>query len=270
MKTWLITGTSKGFGRIWAEAALERGDKVAATARDKNTLQPLKEKYGDNVLTLALDVNDRQADFEVVKKVRETFGRIDVVVNNAGYGLFGFVEEVSEQEARAQIETNVFGALWMTQAVLPIMRQQKSGHIIQVSSVGGVTAFPGLGLYHASKWALEGFSQSLRQEVSDLGIHVTLVEPGGYATDWAADSSVKSTPIEAYQPIRDARTKARAQSTPGNPMATADGMLDLVDMQDPPLRLMFGKGINELMHAEYQKRLDEWDRYKDMSEKAQG
>ncbi len=154
-KVWFITGTSKGFGRIWAEAALERGDKVAATARNADAVADLAEKYGeDNALAIALDVTDKPAVAAAVKQAHEHFGSLDVVVNNAGYGLFGSIEEVSEEQARAQIETNLFGALWVTQAVLPILREQGSGHVIQVSSIGGVYAFPGIGLYHASKWAL--------------------------------------------------------------------------------------------------------------------
>src|SRR6202012_1249497 len=191
-KVWFITGCSKGFGRVWAEAALERGDKVAATARDASTLAPLAEKYGDSVLTMALDVQDTDADFAAVKAAQEKFGRLDVVVNNAGYGLFGAVEELSEAQARDQIETNLFGALWVTQAALPIMREQGSGHIIQVSSIGGVTAFPEVSLYHASKWGLEAFSQSLSLEVADFGIDVTLVEPAGYDTDWSGPSGVRA------------------------------------------------------------------------------
>ena len=185
MKVWFITGASKGFGRIWAEAALRRGDHVAASARRKETLESLHTQFGNRVLPLELDVQNREAVFAAVKQAKEHFGRLDVVVNNAGYGQFGAIEELSEAEARAQFETNVFGALWVTQAALPYLREQKSGHILQVSSIGGVHAFPNIGIYHASKWALEGFSQSLAQEVKPLGIHVTLIEPVGYATDWA-------------------------------------------------------------------------------------
>lgn len=185
-KVWFITGSSKGFGRVWAEAALARGDSVAATARDAGTLADLVEKYGDRIAAIKLDVTDKKAVDAAVAEAHKRFGRLDVVVNNAGYGHFGAIEEVSEQEARDQIETNVFGALWVTQAALPIMRAQRSGHIIQISSIGGVNAFASLGLYHASKWALEAFSQSLSIEVAEFGIHVTLVEPGGFSTDWAA------------------------------------------------------------------------------------
>src|SRR5579862_5694686 len=197
-KVWFITGTSKGFGRIWAEAALARGDRVAATARNLKTLQPLVEQYGDKVLALSLDVTDKAAVAASVAATIERFGRIDVAINNAGYGLFGTVEEVSEADARAQIETNLFGSLWVTQAVLPQMRAQGSGHILQVSSIGGVNAFPTVGLYHASKWGLEGFSQSLAAEVAQFGIKVTLIEPGGYATDWGGASAIHSAEMAVY------------------------------------------------------------------------
>jgi NAD(P)-dependent dehydrogenase (short-subunit alcohol dehydrogenase family) len=193
-KVWFITGTSRGFGREWAIAALERGDRVAATARDTAALADLTAKFGDALLPIALEVTDRDADFAAVKQAHDHFGRLDIVVNNAGYGQFGFVEELSEQEARDQIETNVFGALWITQAALPYLRAQRSGHIIQVSSIGGISAFPNVGIYHASKWALEGFSQALAQEVASFGVHVTLVEPGGFSTDWAGSSAKHATP----------------------------------------------------------------------------
>ena len=174
-KVWFITGTSKGFGRVWAEAALKRGDQVAATARDVKSLQPLVERFGDKVAALALDVTDKAAVDAAIRAAHAKFGPLDVVINNAGYGLFGTIEEVSEAEASAQLETNLFGALWVTQAALPIMRAQRSGHIIQVSSIGGVNAFPTVGLYHASKWGLEGFSQSLAAEGSPFNINVTMV-----------------------------------------------------------------------------------------------
>ena len=167
-KTWFLTGTSRGFGREWAVAALERGDRVAATARDVSSLDDLVATYGDAILPLALDVTDRAADFAAVARAHEHFGRLDVVVNNAGYGQFGFTEELTEAELRDQMETNLFGAFWVTQAALPFLRAQGSGHIIQVSSIGGISAFPNIGAYHASKWALEGFSQALAQEVAGL------------------------------------------------------------------------------------------------------
>ena len=198
-KTWFITGASRGFGREWTIAALERGDRVAATARDTSTLDDLAQKYGDALLVLHLDVTDREADVAAVQQAHEHFGRLDVVVNNAGYGQFGLIEEISEEEARAQFETNVFGALWVTQAALPILREQGSGHLLQVSSIGGISAFPNIGIYNASKWALEGFSQALAAEVADFGIKVTLIEPGGFDTDWGGASAKHATPLPAYQ-----------------------------------------------------------------------
>src|ERR1700748_2825675 len=188
-KTIFITGASRGFGKLWAEAFLERGDKVVATARDISTLDGLVKKYGHSILPLQLDVKDRAADFAAIKKAKEHFGTIDVLINNAGYGLFGAIEETSEQEARDQIETNVFGLLWITQAVLPVMREQGHGHIIQLSSVLCVVTLPVLGLYNASKFAVEGLSETLATEVKDFGIHVTLIEPNGFSTDWAGASA---------------------------------------------------------------------------------
>ncbi len=270
MKTWFITGTSKGFGRIWAEAALERGDQVVATARNIDTLSELNEKYGDRVLSLELDVNDKVKVDEAVKKAHDKFGRLDIVINNAGYGQFGAIEELSEQEARDQMETNLFGALWVTQAVLPILREQKSGHIIQVSSIGGVHAFAGIGMYHASKWALEGFSQALNQEVKDLGIKVTLIEPGGFSTDWGGPSAKHAKKISAYDKIREARESMRSTNKPGVPEATGPVVLKLVDMENPPLRIFFGSAPNKMIHPEYEKRLNEWDKYNELSIEAQG
>jgi NAD(P)-dependent dehydrogenase (short-subunit alcohol dehydrogenase family) len=203
-KTWYITGTSRGFGRTWAISALERGDRVAATARDVSTLGELVTRYGDAVLPLELEVTSRAASFDAIGKAHQHFGRLDVVINNAGYGQFGFVEELSEAEARAQIETNLFGALWTTQAAIPLLRAQGGGHIVQVSSIGGVAAFPSLGIYHASKWALEGLTEALAAGVGMFGIRTTLIEPGGYATDWGGASAHRSTALPQYQPIRDA------------------------------------------------------------------
>src|SRR3954454_7139532 len=205
MKTWFITGASRGFGRIWAEAALSRGDRVAATARRPESLHPLADTYGDSFLPLRLDVTDRAAVTAAVRQAADAFGSLDVVVNNAGYGLFGMVEEITEEQARAQLDTNLLGPLWVTQAALPILRAQGSGHLVQVSSLGGVAAFPTLGLYNASKWALEGMSEALAQKVGQLGIHVTILEPGPYGTDWSGASAVHADPIAAYEPVREAR-----------------------------------------------------------------
>jgi NAD(P)-dependent dehydrogenase (short-subunit alcohol dehydrogenase family) len=269
-KVWFITGTSKGFGRVWAEAALARGDRVVATARDVKTLAPLVERFGDKVWAATLDVTDKRAVDASIAQAHEHFGRLDVVINNAGYGQFGAIEEVSEAEARAQMETNLFGALWVTQAALPLMRAQKSGHIIQVSSIGGVNAFPTVGLYHASKWALEGFSQSLAAEVAPFGIHVTLVEPAGYATDWGGPSAKRAKEMPAYQGARDTIAAFRGKNTPGDPAATGPVILKLVDAPQPPLRVFFGTGGLPMTRAEYGKRLDNWEKWNHLAVEAQG
>ncbi|WP_291057312.1 SDR family oxidoreductase [Herbiconiux sp.] len=271
-KVWFITGTSRGFGREWAIAALERGDSVAATARDTASLDDLVEKYGDRILPLKLDVTDRAADFAAVAEAHERFGRLDIVVNNAGYGHFGFVEEITEDEARAQLETNVFGALWVTQAALPYLRAQGSGHIIQVSSIGGISAFPLVGIYHASKWALEGFSQSLAQEVEGFGIHVTLIEPGGFSTDWSGSSSKTSEPLEAYAELHEKVAEGRKQrnATPGDPEASAAAILRIVDAEEPPLRVFFGTAPLGIAKADYESRIATWEKWNEVSVIAQG
>jgi NAD(P)-dependent dehydrogenase (short-subunit alcohol dehydrogenase family) len=271
-KVWFITGTSRGFGREWAIAALERGDKVAATARDLASLDDLVARFGEALLPLQLDVTDRAADFAAVERAHDHFGRLDIVVNNAGYGHFGFIEEVTEEEARAQIETNVFGALWVTQAALPYLRAQRSGHIIQVSSIGGITAFPNVGIYHASKWALEGFSQALAQEVESFGVHVTLIEPGGFATDWAGSSSRRSEPLPDYAQIHEAADRARSQraSKPGDPKASARAILKVVDAEKPPLRVFFGELPLTLAKADYENRLRTWEEWQPVAIEAQG
>jgi NAD(P)-dependent dehydrogenase (short-subunit alcohol dehydrogenase family) len=269
-KVWFITGTSRGFGRVWAQAALARGDRVAATARDVKTLGPLVKRYGDLIAPLALDVTDKAAASAAIAFAQERFGRLDVVVNNAGYGLFGAIEEVSESEARAQLETNLFGALWVTQAALPFMRAQGSGHIIQVSSIGGVNAFPNVGLYHASKWGLEGFSQSLAAEVAGFGIKVTIVEPGGFATDWGGASAKRAAQMKIYDGAREKIAAFRSNSIPGDPNATGPAILKLVDATDPPLRIFLGTSGLPMTRAEYARRIETWEKWNDVSIAAQG
>jgi len=270
MKVWFITGTSKGFGHVWARAALARGDKVAATARNTDSLADLVDGYGENVLPLALDVTDKAAVDAAVKQAQEHFGRLDVVVNNAGYGLFGTVEEVSEEQARAQIETNLFGALWVTKAVLPILREQGSGHIIQVSSIGGVNAFPILGMYHASKWGLEGFTQSLATEMKPFGVNVTLVEPTGYGTDWRGASSVRADELPVYDAVREERARLLGNvSTERDPEATGPAILEVVDAEEPPLRVFFGDGPLDMIRDEYARRIATWEQWNELSVSAE-
>jgi NAD(P)-dependent dehydrogenase (short-subunit alcohol dehydrogenase family) len=265
-KTWFITGTSKGFGSEWAHAALDRGDHVAATARNVDTLQPLVDQYGDLVLPLQLDVTDRAAAFDRVQRAAAHFGELDVVVNSAGYGHFGMVEEVSEDEIRAELETNLLGALWVTQAALPVLRAQGSGHIIQVTSEGGIRAFPEFGAYHASKWALEGLSESLAQEVASFGIHITCVEPGPYATDFGAGGLQRSSENPAYDQVRDS---IRVSWQPGDPTATRAAILQVVDAERPPLRILFGRSLDAVT-AEYHQRLATWTEWQPVSLAAYG
>ncbi|MFJ5224070.1 SDR family NAD(P)-dependent oxidoreductase [Streptomyces sp. NPDC088400] len=270
-KVWFITGTSRGIGRAFAESALERGDKVAATARNAATLEDLVTKYGDDaVLPLALDVTDKAAVATTVAAAHEKFGRLDVVVNNAGYGLFGMVEEVTEQQVRDQMETNFFGAFWVTQAVLPILRAQGSGHIVQISSVGGVAAFPSLGAYQASKWALEGFSDSLSQEVAGAGIKVTIVEPGGFSTDWAGPSAARAESNPAYDAVREAMAARMGEARHSEAGNAGAALLEIVDAENPPLRVLFGTEPIEIIEPLYTERLKTWADWQHVSRIAQG
>jgi NAD(P)-dependent dehydrogenase (short-subunit alcohol dehydrogenase family) len=270
-KTILITGASRGFGKIWAEAFLQRGDQVAATARNTNDLQDLVQKYGKAILPLQLDVNNRAACFEAVNKTQQHFGAIDVLINNAGYGLFGAIEETSEQEARDQIETNVFGLLWVTQAVLPIMRAQGKGHIIQVTSVLGVATAPVLGIYNASKFAVEGLGETLATEVKGFGIAVTLLEPNGFSTDWGTASAIHSKQqIPAYDAVKAALQAGITDDFYGVPEATTGAVLKLVDAANPPLRLFLGKVALPWVKQVYSDRLATWEAWNEVASAAHG
>lgn len=269
-KTWFVTGSSRGLGRSFVEAALSRGDTVAATARNPASLDQLVATYGEVVLPLELDVTDKAAVFASVERAHDHFGRLDVIVNNAGYGLFGAVEELPERQLRDQLETNLFGALWVTQAALPHLREQGSGHVVQISSTGGVAAWPLLGGYHASKWALEGLTESLAQEVSGLGIKVTLVEPGAYATDWGGPSAVHVSAHPAYDGVRE-QLDAFVQSLDfGDPTAASEALLEIVDSDNPPLRVFFGTQGNQMLPQVYADRLKTWADWGDLSIRAQG
>jgi NAD(P)-dependent dehydrogenase (short-subunit alcohol dehydrogenase family) len=269
-KVWFITGAGRGFGREFTENALERGDRVAATVRDTSAISDLVEKYEANLLPLTLDVTDEEAVRDAVERTVAQFGRLDVVVNNAGYGLFGAVEEISTQQLRDQIEVNLFGVLHVTQAVLPVLREQGSGHIIQISTIGGIGAFPSLGGYHASKWALEGLSESLAQEVASFGIKVTLIEPGGYSTDWAGSSAVHATPQPQYDGLRQAMAAGREGAVMGDPVAAGRAILKIVDADEPPLRVLFGTQPTQIAPYLYQQRLDTWKQWEWLSIEANG
>lgn len=256
-KVWFLTGASRGFGRLWTEAILRRGDRIAATARSANTLDDLVEKHGDAVLPLTLDVTDRDAVFDAMGRTTDYFGNVDVVVNNAGYGHFGVVEELTESEIRDQMEANFFGALWVLQAALPVMRAQRHGHLINVTSEGGVRAYPGIAAYHASKWALEGLAQSLTQEIREFGIHVTNIEPGPYDTGWL-ESGRTSAQMSAYDHLRQDSVGFDV----GDPTATAEALFRVVDAEEPPLRVFFGRSYRPV-REQYLAQLAEWERWQD-------
>lgn len=270
-KVWFITGASRGFGRIWAEEALKRGDKVVATARVLSDVASLAEQFGDSVLPLALDVTKRDQVTDVIAKAHEHFGRLDILVNNAGYALFGAVEETSEAEVRAEFETNVFGPLAVIQAALPFLRAQGSGHIIGVSSVAGIESYPMLAFYNASKWAFEALHDSLSKEVAQFGIKVTLLEPNAYATDFASQSSMRiAAGLEPYAEMRAQMFAGGANTEFGDPAATSATVLKAVDSAEPPLRLFLGSQGLPTARRVYAERLAIWEAWEAESNAAQG
>jgi NAD(P)-dependent dehydrogenase (short-subunit alcohol dehydrogenase family) len=270
-KVWFITGASRGFGRIWAEGALARGDKVVATARSVDSLSHLAEKYGDAVLPLALDVTKREQVEAVIPKAHAHFGRLDVVINNAGYALLGAVEEAAEAEVRAEFDTNFFGALAVIQTVLPLLRQQGGGHILGVSSVAGVSAGPVMSFYNASKWAFEALHEGLSKEVAGFGIKVTLIEPGAYATDFGSQSSLKlAAGLDAYAGIREQLFAYGAQIEFGDPQATLPAVLKVIDAEHPPLRIFLGTEGMPVVRAAFAERLALWEAWEATSNAAQG
>jgi NAD(P)-dependent dehydrogenase (short-subunit alcohol dehydrogenase family) len=258
----MITGAGRGLGQVFTEAAVGAGDSVIATARTHEALEGLVSAHGGAVFPLVLDVTDRSAVIAAVAAGVEHFGRIDVLVNNAGYGLAGAVEELDEARVRAQFEVNFFGLLWCTQAVLPYMRAQGSGHIFQLSSLGGVIALSNLGGYNASKWAVEAMSDSLSQEVGGFGVKVTIVEPGPFRSDWNGTSMDRAEPMPAYDDVlaerRDTLSGEHAFTQPGDPDRAAQALLAVLNSEHPPLRLLLGRRAAELAPEVYRQRLAEW------------
>jgi NAD(P)-dependent dehydrogenase (short-subunit alcohol dehydrogenase family) len=270
-KVWFITGASRGFGRVWTEGALKRGDKVVATARSTTAFAELSKRYGDAVLPLALDVTRRDQVEAVVAQAHAHFGRLDVVINNAGYALLAAVEEASEADVRAEFETNFFGALAVIQTVLPLLRRQGGGHILGVSSVAGVSANAVMGFYNASKWAFEALHESLSKEVAGFGIKVTLLEPGAYATEFASQSSLKiAAGLEAYADIRAQLFSYGATIEFGDPRATMEALFRIVDAERPPLRFFIGTEGLPVARAAYAERLALWEGWEKESNSAQG
>ncbi|MET8263689.1 SDR family oxidoreductase [Micromonospora arida] len=268
MRTWFITGASRGLGRAFADAALDRGDRVAAAARTIAQAD-FDEKYADRLLALTLDVTDRTAVIAAVDTAVEHFGRLDIVVNNAGTLSMGMIEEFTEAEARAQFEVNLFGALWVSQAVLPHLRAQRSGHIVQVSSIAALGGFPSTGLYSASKFALEGMSEALAMEAAAFDIKLSIVQPGGYWTDLY--TSVRATtPMDAYAPLRAELERQWAEgSIDSEPRLAAEALLHLVDSDEPPLRLLLGSMVYDLAFDISRRRMDTWAGWEQVSRAAE-
>ncbi|OAS15417.1 oxidoreductase [Paenibacillus oryzisoli] len=267
-KVWFITGSSRGFGRSLAEAVLAKGDKLVATARKPEQLADLAYRYGSQIHIVQLDVNRFEQAQAAIKAAFETFGRLDVLVNNAGYGNVSSIEETSMEDFRAQVETNLWGVINVTKAALPLLREQGNGHIIQFSSIGGRIGAPGLAPYQAAKWAVEGFSEVLAKEVNQLGIKVTLIEPGGFRTDWAGSSMQQVEPRDEYKNTVGYMMKYFRENTgkeKGDPVKAAQAIITIVGEENPPLRLLLGSDAVELANAMDNGKLEETKRWEKLS-----
>lgn len=269
-KVWFITGTSRGFGRIWTEAALKRGDKVIATARNLDSIADFNEKYGGNVLTLELDITNESQVKSALQRGFDHFGKLDIVFNNAGYSLVGTIEEATNEEVKAMYETNVFGPLTLIRAALPILRQQGYGHILGTSSGLGHTVLPVIGYYCSTKWAFEAIHESLAAEVAPFNIKVTIVEPGAYATEFGTQDSLKFAPgLDFYEDFKTAFFAQLGTLEKGNPEATPDAIFAVVDAENPPLRMILGNGNLPWIKKDYAARMEEWEKWAAISNAAQ-
>jgi NAD(P)-dependent dehydrogenase (short-subunit alcohol dehydrogenase family) len=263
-KTWFITGAGRGLGRAIAMAALERGDRVAATSRRLEDVADLPAQFGEAVLPLGLDIRDRAAAGPAIAAAQERFGRIDVVVNNAARALAGAVEEVPEHEVRDCIDTNLLGTLWVTQAALPVLRAQGGGHLVQISSGGGVISWPMNGIYQASKWGIEGMSKAVAQEAAHLGIKVTIVQAGHMETGMARPLAPDQPELEAYAAPRSLLSDVSGRK--GNdPNLLARKLLRVIDVPHPPLRILLGRSIDDI-RAAYEARLKLWEEWAEVPE----
>jgi NAD(P)-dependent dehydrogenase (short-subunit alcohol dehydrogenase family) len=270
-KVWFITGSSRGFGRVWAEAALERGDKVAATARTLESIADFKDKYGANALTLELDVTKPDQVKAAVAQAYDCFGRLDIVLNNAGYSLVGTIEEASADEVRALYDTNIFGTLSVIRAALPMLRKQGGGHILGTSSGLGHVAMPLIGYYCSSKWAFEAIHESLAIEVKPFGIKVTIIEPGAYATEFGSPQSLKfAAALDVYASLRTQIFDRLKTMERGDPNATREAVFKVVDAENPPLRLFLGSHNLPWVRGAYAERLATWEAWETVSNSAQG
>ncbi|MEK0246851.1 oxidoreductase [Raoultella sp. BAC10a-01-01] len=265
-KTLLITGVSSGFGRALAEEALQQGFRVVGTVRNQQDKIDFEALKPGSAFARILDVTHDGEPQQVVASIEREIGQVDVLVNNAGYGLEGILEETSLNQVRRQFDVNVFGAVAMMQAVLPYMRQRRAGRILNITSMGGMITLPGLGIYHGSKFALEGISESLAKEVRDLGIYVTAIEPGAFRTDWAGRSMVRaersiSDYDAVFEPLRQRRQEVSGKQL-GDPIKAAQVMLKLIDSNNPPMHLLLGSDAVRLVKEKLellQREFSEWE-----------
>ncbi len=270
-KVWFITGTSRGFGRVWAEAALKRGDKVAATARNLESIADLNETYGDRVLTLALDVTQPEQVKTAIEQAYDHFGRLDIVFNNAGYSLVGTIEEASADDIRVLYETNIIGPVSVIQAALPLLRKQGGGHILGTSSNLGHVTLPVIGYYCSSKWAFEAIHESLATEVKPFGINVTIIEPGAYATEFGSQESLKfAKGLDIYTDFKTSFFGDLRSLERGDPEATPEALFAVVDAENPPLRFFLGSHNLPWVRTAYTERLATWEAWESVSNSAQG
>lgn len=267
-QTWLITGCSRGLGRALAESVLQAGHRLVATARDPAQLTALPQRYGNAVRVAALDVTDPASTQAAVHAAEQAFGGLDVLVNNAGYGNVNSVEDTALEDFRRQIETNLFGTIIVTKAAIPLLRRQRSGHIIQFSSVGGRIGAPGRAPYSAAKWGVEGFSEVLAREMSLIGVNVTIVEPGGFRTDFAGSSTVLEEGRPEYDEVVGAAARRQREydgRQPGDPARAARAILKLASMPHPPLRLPLGSDAVAAIVQADRARLAELERWRELS-----
>ncbi|WP_339750719.1 SDR family NAD(P)-dependent oxidoreductase [Algoriphagus aquimarinus] len=270
-KVWFITGTSRGFGRVWTEAALKRGDQVAATARNLESISDFRENYGDKALLLELDVTNPDQVRSALDHAVDYFGRLDIVFNNAGYSLVGTIEESDPEEVRELYETNIFGPLAVIKAALPILRKQGYGHILGTSSNLGHITLPVIGYYCSSKWAFESLHESLATEIAQFNIQVTIVEPGAYATEFGSKQSLKfAEGMDIYDGFKEKFFGNLNSMERGNPEATAQALFTMVDSENPPLRFNLGSHNLVGIKAAYNERLKTWEEWDEVSQSAQG
>jgi NAD(P)-dependent dehydrogenase (short-subunit alcohol dehydrogenase family) len=273
-RTWLITGASRGLGRAFAEAALGVGDTVVGTARNPAALADLVDAYPGRACAVQLDVTDRAQVFDVVETAVALVGHLDVVVNCPGYGLHAPLEETTEAAAREQMETNFFGALWVSQAVMPVLRKAGSGHVIQVSSAAGGVAFPLVGLYCASKYALEGMTEALALEAAPFGVKVTIIQPSDFRTGFREAVHRAIDPASPYAEKFATNVEVlgipTSEDEAGDPKRAAEALLELVEMPDPPVRLLLGNMAFDNVTGAHRRQLEEWARYESLSRRADG